>query len=372
MTPFTESTSRRPRGAVKVNGELITGWVELEVNNVGYYSADTFHCTFAGSKLPDDRNAKWFSQQKDQFVELFIGFPADPKNFSCADLKSWIYGQVDSIEIDPVRYTVSVSGRDLTRVFIDAKTSEKWPNQTSSQIATALAKKHGLTPVVTATTTKAGKYYSIDHVHIATAQSEWDILSFLADCEGFRVWVRGQSLYFAPAPDPAKNEPYNLVYTVSEVDGVPTANFEDIKLKRALTVSRGIQVTIRSWNKKFAKGFSVSYPTKLQKTIRVGKSSVGAGIQTYSKRVPNLTQEQALKMAQNWYEQIIAHEMSIAITMPGDNNLDTTSIIRLSGTGTDFDQSYFPDSISRKLSVTDGYAMTVDAKNHAPSSEVML
>src|SRR5258708_3913007 len=91
------------------------------------------------------------------YVELFIGFPADVSNFTPADLKSWIYGQVDEIEIDPVQNTIHVRGRDLTRVFIDTKTTQKWPNQTASQIATSLAKGHGLTPVVTATTTKVGK-----------------------------------------------------------------------------------------------------------------------------------------------------------------------------------------------------------------------
>ncbi|AJG19078.1 phage late control D family protein [Cupriavidus basilensis] len=371
MTSFTEPTGRQPRGAVKVNGVLINGWVEFELENNAFYSADTFRCTFAGALLPPDRDAAWFSEQQDMFVELFIGFPSDPVNYGPSDLKSWIYGQADDVVIDPVTNTVTVPGRDLTRVFIDTKTTQKWPNQTASQIATALAQKHGLTPMVETTTTRVGKYYEIDHVNLTDERSEWDILNYLADIEGFRVWVRGQSLYFQPPPDPKTTAPYRIVYEVATgADGVPKANFEALKMRRALTVSRGIQVKIRSWNKKYAKGFAVSYPSNV-KTIRVGSSALGSGAQIYSRTIPNLTQEQALQRAQSWYQQIVAHEMRLeGLAMPGDNDLDTTSILDFSGTGTAFDQQYFPDTIHRSMNFDGGYDMTITAKNHSPESTI--
>lgn len=373
MTAFLTPTGRQPRGAVKINGEtLLTGWLDFDVTNNSYYSADTFRCKFSGAMLPADRNLVWFSEQQDMFIELFVGFPPNPGSYGVSDLESFIYGQVDHITIDTLTNTVEIDGRDLTRVFIDTKTTQKWPNQTSSQIATQLAQAHGLTTSITATTTKVGKYYEIDHVNMASERSEWDILTYLADLEGFKVWVRGQTLYFQPAPDPSSTQPYQLVYQVQQTNSGPKANWETGKLKRSLTVSRGIQVKIRSWNKKFAKGFSVSYPSNV-KTIKVGSATVGTGAQIYSKTIPNLTQDQALQRAQAWYNQIVAHEMKIdSLTVPGDNSLDTTSIIQLSGTGTAFDQLYYPDSISRTLSFTGGYDMTIEAKNHAPDSTVTI
>jgi phage protein D len=372
MTSFLTPAGRQPRGAVKVNGELIAGWVEFELDNNTFYAADTFRCKFAGALLPTDRNAIWFSQQQDMFVELFIGFPPDPANFSPSDLQSWIYGQVDHIEVDPVTNTIEVDGRDLTRVFIDKKTTQKWPNQTSSQIATALAQEHGLNSAVTATTTVVGKYYEIDHVNMAEERSEWDILNYLADLEGFKVWVRGQTLYFQPVATPGSVQPYQIIWQPITTSAGPKANFESIKLTRALTISRGIQIKIKSWNKKYAKGFVVSYPSNV-KTIKVGQSNVGAGAQIYSKTVKNLTQDQALQYAQNWYQQIVAHEMKIeGLTMPGDNNIDITSIIQFGGTGTAFDQLYYPDSIHRSMSFDGGYDMTISAKNHAPDSQIAL
>ncbi len=372
MTSFLQPTARSPRGAVKLNGELIKGWIELEVDNNAYYAADTFRCTFAGAQLPPDRNVAWFSDQQDMYVELFIGFPADPLNFSPSDLKSFIYGQVDHVVIDPAAYTVSVDGRDLSRVFIDNKTTQKWPNKTSSEIATALAKSHGLTPVVTATTTQVGKYYEIDHVNMADERSEWDILNYLANIEGFKVWVRGQSLYFQAPLDPAKTMPYPIVYVPPGTTAGAKANFEAARFTRALTISRGIQVKIRSWNKSYAKGFTVAYPSNV-KTIRVGSSAVGAGAQIYSRTVPNLTQDQALQYAQKWYQQIVAHEMKLeGVALPGDNDLDIPSMLSLTGTGTKFDQAYYTDNIRRTLSFEGGYDMIIGAKNHSPDSEVTL
>ncbi|RKR46321.1 hypothetical protein B0G82_4004 [Paraburkholderia sp. BL17N1] len=371
MTAFLQPSARTPRGAVKVNGVLIPGWINFDVDNNNFFSADTFRCSFSGARLPADRNVAWFSQQEDMFVELFIGFPQNPAVYTPDDLTSWIYGQTDHITVDPITNTVEVDGRDLTRVFIDTKTTEKWPNQTASQIATMLATKHGLTTAVKPTTTKVGKYYEIDHVNMADERSEWDILNYLADSEGFRVWVRGQTLYFQPPPDPSSATPYPIVYQVVQTaGGAPKANFERLKMKRALTVSRGIQVKIRSWNKKYAKGFVVSYPSNV-KTIKVGSSTVGTGAQIYSKTVPNLTQDQALQRAQQWYKQLVAHEMRLEdLDLPGDNGLDITSIIQFSGTGTAFDQQYFPDSIQRSMNFEGGYGMTVNAKNHSPESEI--
>lgn len=373
MTAFTQPKGRQPRGAVKIysaddtQGEVIDGWVEFEIDNNNFYSADTFHCTFAVSALPADRNAIWFSNQQDMFVELFIGFPTNVNNYTPSDLTSWIYGQVDGIELNVRTQTISVHGRDLTRVFIDTKTTQKYANQTSSAIATALATKHSLSIQTVATDTKVGVYYEIDQVHMTDERSEWDLLNYLADQEGYKVWVRGTTLYFMPAP--TSPNVYNIVYQPATKTASAQANFEDLTLKRALTVSRGIQVQVKSWNKSLCKTFTANYPAAIAPTIQVGKSLAGSGIQIYKRTYPNLTQEQTIQKAQALYEQLVQHEMQFDnLSMPGDNDLDITSEINLSGTGTAFDQTYYPDCIKRVMSLQSGYGMVVSAKNHSTDS----
>ena len=366
MAPFPASAGRQPRGLVKINGARVDGWIDFDVHTAGYRSADTFRVRFAAGALPASMNAAWFSQQRDMYVELFAGTPPDPVNFGPADLKSWIYAQVDNLEFDPVANVIHLEGRDLARLLIDNKTTQKWPNLTSSQIATLLAKKWGLTPSVTATTTPAGKFYELEHAYMAQEQSEWDILSHLADDEGFLLMVRGTTLYFNPKPAPGSLPPYRITWTPPAPGaGSPVANVQRIQMRREVAISRGVQVLIRSWNKAHGAGYVAKYPPDVR-TITVGQSNVGATIQVYERTIPNLDADAALKKAQNWYQQIIAHEMKIDVEMPGDDTLDVTSTVSLAGTGTAWDQQYFPTFITRSMSTRTGYSMRFSAKNTSP------
>jgi hypothetical protein len=195
-----------PRGAVRINGNLVSADIEWSVENNALSSADTFTISFIGASLPPANNVNWFSQQKDMYVEIFAGFPDDYMHYSPSDLTKLIYGQADTIDYDIAADIVTVHGRDLTRVFIDAKTTEKFQNQTSSQIATTLATRRGLTASVTATKKPAGAYYDIEHVSLQDERTEWDILSFLAQQEGFVVYVKDQTLYFNPPNSPAPRD----------------------------------------------------------------------------------------------------------------------------------------------------------------------
>jgi hypothetical protein len=137
------ASSFRPRrlapaaGLVRVNGQVVPGWDNWEVDNNTFYEADTFRVCFAASALPAAFSTAWWSQQTEVFLEVFAGFPADPQNFTAADLQLQIYGRADHMEFDPVsREAVVLSGRDLTGYFIDTKTTEEWRNQTASAIAT--------------------------------------------------------------------------------------------------------------------------------------------------------------------------------------------------------------------------------------------
>jgi hypothetical protein len=140
------------RGCVTLGGQNITGWTAFEVDNNTFASADTFNVTFALNALPSDRDANWLSSQKSATTELYAGIPPDPSRWASTDLKRLIVGTVDTIEFDLVAGTVHIGGRDFTQRLIDEKSTAKFQNKTASQIAIALAMKHGLTPVVTETT----------------------------------------------------------------------------------------------------------------------------------------------------------------------------------------------------------------------------
>ncbi|CBJ38341.1 conserved protein of unknown function [Ralstonia solanacearum CMR15] len=371
-----QPATRQPRAMVKITGAaaqngvypapvIVSAWVQWSVDNNTFFQADTFRVTFAATALPDATNAAWFSDQKEVFVEILAGFPADPLNFSETDLQSLIYGRVDDVEYDPVSTLLHLTGRDLTAAFIDAKTTIQYQNMTSSQVAAQLAANHGLTVSGPATATPVGNFYAYDHVSMTDQRSEWDLLTWLAQQEGFACYVIGRVLHFGPkAPPPP--EPYELRWMIDE-NGNPSANVQELKVSRSLTVAKGITVVVRSWNAKQKKGFVAYYPSK-GKSTQPGKASPFGSQQLYTVTRGGLDQAGALRLAQQIFHEITQHEMKLRARLPADNILTQIAMVRLSGTGTKFDQDYFVDGITRSMSLDEGYVMDVSAKNINPES----
>ena len=380
LNPAVVSQVRQPRGIVTVQGSnsdgsldsvvALNAWVNFEVINNINYEADSFKVVFALSALPANYSDSWWSTQAQIYLEIFAGFPADPVNYTKADLQSLVYGLVDGVEYDPVARTLSVTGRDLTSLMIDAKTTESFQNQTSSQIATTIANRHGLTPVVTETATNSGNYYAIDTLRVNQERSEWDILTALAGEEQMQVYVQRTSLIFAPAPA-ANATPYQLVWTPpSNQNGAFQFNGKRISFSRALTLARGVIVTIISQNQRGQK-ITASYPkTAGGGQIKVGQPSAPAQLYTYT--YAHLTQAQALAKAQQKHKEISQHEVKLSACLPADNILQVNNMIQVIGTNTGYDQTYLPESITRRMDMTSGYVMDIKAKNHSPQSIIEL
>ena len=368
---ISESLARQPNGAVTVNG-LYVPWESFEVDSNNYYEADTFRIDIPSGSLPATVTPSYFSSTPAVLIQIFAGFPPFPALFSSLGLDSLIVGQVDDITYDPVKTLITLSGRDLTAKFIDNKTTEKFQNLTSSQIASLLANRRGLTPVVTATTTKVGKYYQIDNARLTDQKSEWDLLNYLAHEENFDVFVQGQSLYFQPKVSETATTPYVIYFNEPFISsGAPVGNFVELELGRNLTLAKDIIVKVRSWNQKQKKGFvKTATATHNKNTVLAGAAQPIGDAQTYSYVYPNLTPQQALQKAQNLLAELSKHEMRASIVLPGNNLIKAQNIIKLTGTGTNWDQNYYADSVVRTMSITEGYNMRIEAKNHSPVSDI--
>ena len=355
---------RRPRGIVKLNDTAVSGWIDWTVSSNSFYEADTFRVSYAASLLPVSNNANWLSTQKELFVEILAGFPTDANHPDPAELNSLIYGRVDEIEFNPLERLITLTGRDLTAVFIDSKITDQYVNQTSSQIAQTLAALHpGISAQVTATKGKAGTYYEIDQVQLQAGRSEWDLLAYLARKEAFVIYVSGKTLFFQPDPTDRDN-PYDIVWVPpDEATGSPRCNVIDLGFSRDLTVGKGITVTARSPNRTTGKPTVQSYPSN-PKAIQAGKASPFGAVQTfYFNMSSDHTPVEVEAFAKARYDEIIAHEMKMSARLPADNVLSTQRAIRVAGTGTAFDQIYFPRLIVREMSLDSGYVMSVEAQN---------
>ena len=351
---------RSPRPVILVNGVLLPAQavLSLEVTSASHFTADNYRVELAVGGLPAALNPAYWSASANDQISAGVSLDGETP-------QPLIVGQVDDIDYDPCRRTVCLTGRDLSAPLIDAKTAEKFQNRTSSQIAQALALRHGLDSDVTATATPAGNYYEIDHTVLTQEQTEWDLLVYLAQNEGFDAWVSGTTLYFQPPPV-ASAPPYVLLWS-EPGDGTFASNAIDLKLQRSETLARDIDVAVRTWNQKQQRPFTVH-------AKRTGASSArrGGKGQLYSFNRPNLGRDAAQKLAQSILEDLSRHEKVVTASLPGDNAMTTRAMISLVGTGTAWDQTYYPDTIHRRLSRDEGYRMDLRAKNHSTESTVAI
>lgn len=363
-----QPAARQPRGIVKLNGAPVAGWISWEVTSNTYYEADTFRVSFAVSTLPKDHDVTWFFTQQEVYVEIFAGFPNNPADPNAAELVSQIYGRADEIEFDPVSTLITLHGRDLTALYIDNKVTDTYTEKTSSEIAVILALAEFLTPVVTPTKTKAATYYKREQVTIHANRSRWDLLAYLAREEGFVCYVTGNELHFEP-DTLATADPYVIHWEKpTPTTSTPTANVQELSFSRALTVARGVNVTVRSASLTKKVPVVESYPGHA-KAIQAGKAGLYGSVQQYDFKVKaGTTPMRAQQIAQSRYHEIVSHEMKLRARLPGDNLLTTKNVIRVEGTGTPVDQIYFPMAITRMMSMDEGYTMTVDAKNLNPNT----
>jgi phage protein D len=383
--PAAGSLVRKPFVSALLNGSVSLPALSAEITNAAHFTSDTFRVEFALSAMPPGYGAAYWSDSEGDQVQISIGVQASAQPGPAAAVPSgivwnqpspqqqppgvpFILGQVDTAEIDPIRKCLVLTGRDLSALFIDAKTTEKFQNQTSSQIATMLAARHGLQANVAATKTKVGTYYAVDQVTLTREQSEWDLLIFLAQHEGFDLWVSGNTLNFQPSLDLTKVSPYVILYGDDpQGGGNRFSSALDLKMSRSQTLARDIIVIVRSWNQVKQQAFQATYKrTQANKGQRAGGQA-----QTYSFTVPNLDHQGALNYAMRKAEEISRMERVINAQLAGDNTLTIRTPIQLVGTGTSFDQKYYPDTIKRSIN-HDEFRMSVRAKNHSTQSTVIL
>ncbi len=355
--PTPAPAVRRPRPRVMVGNTPLPGCVGVSVTSTNNYTGDTFHADFAPLVgLAGTGSLAWWASQDSIRVDVQIGLVPDRGAESQAVWQSMLIGVVDQVSVDPIAGTASIDGRDLTALMRDSGKGGFDVNQTSSQIVTQIAQMNGLTPVVTATTTIVGRYYEVDHgrTGLSTAHhvaNQWDAVVELARLEGFDAFVQGTELHFQPPADES-SDPWVLSASGATAGAPANANVLSLLASRALHIARGVKVVVKSWHSKQAKAIAST------------QSTDGVDPQTYTLIRPGLTQDQADNLAKRTLAEITKHERTISASAPGDLLLTPRLIVRLEGTGTGFDQTYYPTQINRRLG--NGFTMDFTAKNQSP------
>lgn len=359
---MSRSTERKPRALAVVNGSLRLPLLELDVEQNSFFESDTFDIKMPSTWFKAPYDLDWLSQQESLDIALYIGFPADTFKYSESDLTPLLKGRADNIDIQWDQTTVSLSGRDLTGVLIDAQITDTLLNQSVAKAVAAIAATYGFKISIksaASTSQTVGSYLSNDWTKLAK-HSAWDLLTQLAndmpttDGTPWVCFVDWDTLYFGPRPS---DSTFDAIWGTKDSPG----NLEQLSTKRNLLVSKDITVTVKGWNLQTG-------TTVVEQATTSGHASKGAN---YVYVMNNLTPAEAKAKAAAKLAQLAHHEIVAVFTMPGDPALNMKSKVRLSNTGTEtFDTELFPYSISHRYAVTLGYSMDCTAKNHAPQTVI--
>ena len=130
------------------------------------------------------------------------------------------------------------------------------------------------------------------------------------------------------------------------------------RLERSLTLAGDIEVVVKSWNSRQQNAFVQTARAQREPGTKTKRRP-----QRYVYVVPNLTPDDALKLAQRRLVELTRHERIIDAEMPGELDLAPRMMIAVDATGTGFDQVYWIDEIERSVHVSYGFTQRLRARN---------
>jgi phage protein D len=337
-------TVRYPRCWLSVNGAMIP-CIKAEVCRKSKRASDTFSATLSITEATKygitlQEWADW--QPVDVSVVMSSAFGE-------ADRQVMVTGKVDKPEIHWTEMHVSVSGRDKSASLTEKKRNQKFQNKKASEIVSEIAKDHGLTAVVTDTGDHAGKKYDADLTHLVLNRSDYEVISDLAEREGYRWFVDGTSLYFEPKE--TQSDVFAVHYTPPTPDAYATGNIIELTTSRNMTAARPQKVTVKSWHHRDKKAYQAE------------ADADGVGDPVEYEHHHNLrSQDQVEKLAKSRLHNAKRHDCSVSIRMPGDLNLDVRQKLQLFGTGTIYDQTYDIDELRFVMGWGEAFTMHISSK----------
>lgn len=419
---------QRPRFRLVANGERISGCVSVSVTDNNHLAADKWQAEVSLG-LDPARDLAFWTDNVDVECEVLAGFlPDDQPEGGEIPWKSLILGGVDDVEVDLVAGVVRLNGRDKTAEFVDAQIIEAFPNRTASELAQEFAARHDMDADVTPTSTRVGQHYSNEHMGSASnfgaTRTEWDLLTFLAEAEGYDVWVEGRTLFFHPSRRNEDEQPVGLavVLGVADTNGLMSSALVGAvrlgqatatSLKRSLSAAKDIEVTVQSADVRNGKRISATVrgngrasssagaaprrarrgaaaedvPASVLAIPLEGDPNEGRRVRSRASRgprsvrsppranskvsryritVPGIDQAEALKRAGAKLDELSSHERKVDVRMPGELDLTARVKVRMTGTGTSFDQDYYVEEVERRISVASGFEQSVRLSNTSP------
>lgn len=356
MVNDTIETFRRPRCRVLVDGSVVDGCHSIELSTSNFGQAGSFFVRLASHAGQASPTTSWLNDDTVD-VSIQLGFLPIGMPEGSLSWQEMMSGRVDRIRLDPIGGTMTLEGRDYAARLLDLPVTESFLNCTSSEVARRLAERCGLSVSGDPTTSIIGQYYQIEHARLALSRfsnfgTAWDLLSTLAQFEGFDLWVQGSILYFQSAASKDGDVRHIDFRPADQNSASPSLNISGLSLERSLALSGGLPVSVSSWNSRQRKRVSA----------RSGSATAGSTAVSLNIVRPNLLPDTAKMLADGIFSQTSGHERTLTATMPGDLVLSPRDRLRLTGIGASWDGNYRVDSVDREMTLSSGFVQRFTAK----------
>lgn len=259
-------------------------------------------------------------------------------------------GDIDTADFDLDTRVLTVSGRDASAKLHSQRSSEKFNNQTSSDIVSSVSQAAGVVVQADSTDMKAGRFFQIDWTKITNNTSLGSLIHKLAEFEGASWYVKDDTLHFSAGNNSGSGQPYLVSYYADGQNVV--GNFLTLRVSRNIPLHKdNVTTTVSSWHAKSKKVYT---------------GTQGAGKNTYKYHAPNHDQGHVDKLSKSKHADHTRHALTLSVEMVGDPSIDISQKLQLSGTK--FDGLFDIDRINHKVAER-GYTMNIEAKTAGDSSE---
>ena len=362
---------RTPVCRVLVNGVEPTGFYpsSVAIHRTRYARCDTVDLGFSIDRTAVKAGSYWFDVASPAAGSVLKDIPVivemRDKDATGDQWTRMFTGFVDHVSFDPGASTLQIMGRDYLAKLMDMRVVDAWLNKTGPELVKSAITAAGLTPNVTLPGGYEGQYWQIEHKRQSSAaqhrfQTAFDLARYVANGSNCDLYADGQTIVCAPYPSPSDESAvvHSLPYHDAG-DGSPAImNVRSITMERDYQIAKGVEVHCISWDSKQRIKAEVYFSA----TGGSKKKSLDNGT-LHSFRFPGLKQDMLMAKAQMLYKQIVAHERTIALSIPGILSLSPRQFFRISGTGTTWDGTIDVDEVTTNFTPDGSFIQSVTLRN---------
>lgn len=283
-------------------------------------------------------------------------------------------GIVDRVRWHPVGTRLDLECRDMLAKLLDLRVQEAWMNRTASEVVKAVIAAAGLTADVSLAEDRMnGQFWQIEHKRTTSSshhrfQTAYDVARFIANEYGCDLYAEGSTIVCAPVGQPTDSAAtvHTLTYTDSGPDSPIVSDAITLELERDYITSRNVVVHVMSWDSRQRTTAETYFSA--QGHSRTLAEDAGT---LYSFRFPGLRKDALDQRAEALYRDIVAHNRTVTLTMPGRIDREPRDFMTLSGTGSSWDvtadTAYTIDAVTTSFSAEGAFMQDITLRNRVVS-----